>query len=262
MVSVRQQGKALAIAMVGTPIALSLGVPAGSFLGAAVGWRSSFLVMSATTIVLVAWVMWKVPDFAGQPRGERLSVGHVFRTPGIRPILAWMTAHNILYTYVAPFAARSGLADRVDLLLLAFGIAALAGIWVTGILVDRMLRALVLISLTAFGGVTLLLGVAGDIAPVAVTGIILWGLSFGGAATLLQTASADAAGDGVDIANAMITTVWNTAIAAGGIVGGILLDRWGAGAFPWTMLVLVGAALALVTVSRHHGFKPGARAVA
>jgi predicted MFS family arabinose efflux permease len=264
MVVGRLKGKALAIAMVGTPLALSLGVPAGAFLGATLGWRAAFFAMSVTTVVLICWVLWAVPDFAGQPAQRRLSIGTVFRTPGIRPILAtifaWMTAHNILYTYVAPFAVRSGLQARVDLLLLAFGVSALAGIVVTGLLIDRMLRRLVLISLITFAGVALAFGLFGTNPAVVIAGIVLWGLSFGGAATQLQTASADAAGDGVDLANAMITTVWNSAIAAGGIVGGILLDRSGASAFPWAVLVLSLFALCIAFGARRHGFSPGQRA--
>lgn len=264
MVVGRLKGKALAIAMVGTPLALSLGVPTGAFLGATLGWRAAFFAMSVTTVVLICWVLWAVPDFAGQPAQRRLSIGTVFRTPGIRPILAtifaWMTAHNILYTYVAPFAVRSGLQARVDLLLLAFGVSALAGIVVTGLLIDRMLRRLVLISLITFAGVALAFGMFGTIPAVVIAGIVLWGLSFGGAATQLQTASADAAGDGVDLANAMITTVWNSAIAAGGIVGGILLDRSGASAFPWAVLVLSLFALCIAFGARRHGFSPGQRA--
>lgn len=264
MVVGRLKGKALAIAMVGTPLALSLGVPTGAFLGATLGWRAAFFAMSVTTVVLICWVLWAVPDFAGQPAQRRLSIGTVFRTPGIRPILAtifaWMTAHNILYTYVAPFAVRSGLQARVDLLLLAFGVSALTGIVVTGLLIDRMLRRLVLISLITFAGVALAFGLFGTNPAVVIAGIVLWGLSFGGAATQLQTASADAAGDGVDLANAMITTVWNSAIAAGGIVGGILLDRSGAGAFPWAVLVLSLVALCIAFGARRHGFSPGQRA--
>ncbi|MEG3084356.1 MFS transporter [Sphingomonas sp. PB2P12] len=257
------KGKALAIAMVGTPIALSLGVPAGAFLGATVGWRAAFFAMSGTTVLLIGWVLWAVPDFAGQAAHRRVSIRAVFTTPGVRPILAtifaWMTAHNILYTYVAPFAVLSGLQSRVDLLLLTFGVAALVGIWVTGLLVDRMLRRLVLTSLIAFVAVALAFSLFGTIPAVVIGGIVVWGLSFGGAATQLQTASADAAGDGVDLANAMITTVWNSAIAAGGIVGGILLDSSGAGTFSWVVLVLSLTALCIAFSARRHGFKPGPR---
>jgi predicted MFS family arabinose efflux permease len=263
MVVGRLKGRALAIAMVGTPIALSLGVPAGALLGGTVGWRAAFLAMSATTLLLIVWVVRLVPDFAGLAAAQRLSIRHVFVTPGIRPILltifAWMTAHNILYTYIAPFSVLSGLDARVDLLLLAFGVAALIGIWFTGMLVDRMLRKLVLGSLLMFGGVALVLGMFAAVPAAVMVSVVLWGLSFGGAATQLQTASADAAGNGVDLANAMVTTVWNGAIAAGGIVGGVLLDSVGAGAFPWSVLILAAGALAIALSAHAHGFKPGPR---
>ena len=266
MVADRLKGKALAVAMVGTPVALSLGVPAGTFLGAAVGWRAAFLVLSATTVALVAWVVRSVPDFPGQAAHGRLSVGDVFRAPGVRPVLvtivAWMTAHNILYTYIAPLAARAGLATHVDILLLGFGMASLAGIAVTGVLVDKALRALVLASLAAFSVATLALGAFGNVAAVAAAAVVVWGLSFGGAATQLQTAAGDAAGDGVDLANAMITTTWNTAIAAGGVLGGALLGHWGAAALAPVALALVGVAFAVAVSDRRHAFKPGLRAAA
>lgn len=266
MVVDRLKGKALAIAMAGTPVALSLGVPASTFLGAAVGWRAAFLALSATTVALVAWVVHSVPDFPGQSARGRLSVGAVFRMPGIRPvlatILAWMTAHNVLYTYVAPLAARAGLAGRVDLLLLGFGAASLLGIAVTGLLVDRILRALVLGSLAAFVTAALALGLAGVAPLAAAAAVLVWGLSFGGAATQLQTAAGDAAGEGVDLANAMITTTWNAAIAAGGLLGGALLGHLGTASLPPAALALAGAALAVALLARRHAFKPGPRAAA
>ncbi len=263
MVAGPQQGRALAIAMVGTPLALSLGVPAGAFLGAAIGWRWAFLAMSGTTVALVAWVAVAVPDYPGQAGDRRQAVGSVFASPGVRPILAvvfaWMTAHNVLYTFVAPLAARAGLEGRVDLLLLGFGLSALAGIWLIGVLVDRILRVLVLASLALFAAATLLLGLGGT-APAALTGSVLaWGLSFGGAATLLQTAIGDAAGEGVDLANAMVTTVWNAAIAGGGVIGGLLLHVGGADFLAWAAILFIAAAFLVATAARHRGFVPGPR---
>ena len=77
MVAPHQQGKALALAMVGTPIALSLGVPLGTWLGGLVGWRTTFGLMSAVSLVLIAWVLVKVPDYAPQPAHQRLSLRKV-----------------------------------------------------------------------------------------------------------------------------------------------------------------------------------------
>ena len=264
MVVAPLRGKALAIAMVGTPLALSIGVPLGAMLGSTLGWRMAFGLMSITTLVLIGWVLWQVPDFPGQPAEERLSIARVFRTRGVRTVLvtlfAWITAHNILYTYIAPVAALSGVQGRLDLLLLGFGVAALVGIWVTGVLVDRALRPLVLVSLTVFAAVSLAFGLFAASPVVTIAATILWGLSFGGAATQLQTPLADAAGDGVDLANAMLTTTWNGAIAAGGIVGGVMLDHLGAGSLAWGVLAPTLLALWIALRAHRHAFKPGPRA--
>lgn len=263
MVPGPMQGRALALAMTGTPLALSLGVPAGALLGSTVGWRFTFMIMSLLTLGLAGWVRWGVPDFPGQASDGRPSVQAVFLTPGIRPVLfvifTWMMAHNILYTYVAPFVARAGLGHRVDLVLLVFGAFALLGIWLIGLLVDGWLRVAVLTSLVAFALVCVVLILGGRLSLVVYPATAVWGLTFGGAATLLGTASADAAGDGVDVAQAMNTTVWNMAIAGGGILGGLLLSHLGAGSFPWAMLVFLLAAWAAAWRGTTNGFPPGAR---
>lgn len=263
MVAPRQQGRALALAMVGTPIALSLGVPLGTWLGGLLGWRTTFGLMSALTLGLIVWVLVKVPDYPPQAAHQRLSVGKVLTTPGVRPVLAvvisWMLAHNILYTYIAPFVAQAGLAERVDGVLLVFGLAALAGIWLTARLVEPLLRKTVLVSLATFAGVSVVFGVVGSLPAVIYLGVAVWGLSFGGAATLLQTALADAAGDGADVALSLNVVAWNSAIAASGIVGGVLLETWGVASFPWAMLLLIALSFALAWSARSHGFKPGPR---
>lgn len=264
MVVPQLRGKALAIAMVGTPIALSIGVPLGAMLGTTLGWRAAFWLMSVTTVTLIGWVLWQVPDFPGQPAEQRLSIARVFQMPGVRTVLltlfAWITAHNLLYTYIAPVAALAGIQQRLDLLLLGFGLAALAGIWITGVLIDRALRPLVLGSLTVFAAVAVAFGVFAAVPETTIVATLLWGLSFGGAATQLQTALADAAGEGVDLANAMLTTVWNGAIAAGGIVGGVILERSGAGSLAWAVLALTLVALVLAFSADRFAFKPGPRA--
>ena len=263
MVAPQQQGRALALAMAGTPVALSLGVPLGTLIGSLTGWRMAFWIISALTVILLAWVLAKVPDYPGQSAHERMPLRKVFVTPGVRPVLAvvitWMLAHNILYTYIAPFVAPAGLAARVDLVLLVFGGAALAGIWITGKLVERHLRATVLASLAAFLLTAVMLGLASHVPAVIYLGMLVWGLSFGGAATLLQTALADTAGSGADVALSMNVVAWNGAIAAAGVAGGTLLDAWGAQAFPWAMVILLLLAMVIAWSARAHGFRPGRR---
>jgi predicted MFS family arabinose efflux permease len=257
-----QTGPAMALAMVGVPLALSLGVPTGTFLGGLVGWRGSFLILSAFGVLLIGWIVAKVPDAAGRTVDNRLSLAHVVTTPGIVSILlvilTWMTAHNILYTYIAPFAKAADV--RVDLVLLALGVSSLVGIWIVGRLVDRMLRALVLLAIGSFAAVAILLIATGGQGIAVYAGAIVWGLGFGGAGAMMQTASADAAGDGVDLAQAMVTTAWNLAIAAGGALGGALLTAGGTRLLPPVVAALALVALAIAVAGRRYAFPSGHRA--
>jgi predicted MFS family arabinose efflux permease len=124
-----------------------------------------------------------------------------------------------------------------------------------GTLIDDRLRSLVLLSLTAFILVSFALGL-GELPVSAIyIGIVLWGMSFGGAPTLLQTSLADVASDGADIAQSMLVTVFNLAFAGSGVIGGIFLETWGAGAIPWVALALLLPALLIVSIAKGHAFR-------
>jgi predicted MFS family arabinose efflux permease len=258
MVPEQIKGRAIAVAMVGTPLALSLGVPAGTFLGAAIGWRVCFGIMSALTLILIVWVLVKVPDFPGQAAGKRQRLAAAFTMPGIRPVLfvtlAFVLAHNILYTYIAPFLDQAGMSERTDLVLLVFGVTSLVGIWIVGVLIDHRLRELTLVSTFLFGLSAVAIGIWSEVPAVIYGAVGAWGLAFGGAATLFQTALAKTADDAADVAQSMLVTVWNAAIAGGGIVGGLLLESFGVRAFPLALVVLLLATLVVASASRRHGF--------
>ena len=196
MVPVPLQGRAMALAMLGQPIALSLGLPIATWLGAGLGWRATFVVVTLVASLLVVWVLRSVPDYPGQAAGKRPAAMQVLRTPGVLivllVILTWILGHNILYTYIVPLLAAAGMAADIGPVLMVFGLSALAGIGLVGLLVDRHLRKLVLLSLAGFALATLALGQASS--WLVYLSIALWGMTYGGAPTLLQTACADAAG--------------------------------------------------------------------
>ncbi|CAM3870597.1 putative sugar efflux transporter [Pseudomonas reidholzensis] len=263
MVPVARQGKAMAVAMVGAPIALSLGVPLGTWLGEWLGWRATFVLVMLASVLLAVWVLRAVPDFPGQVAGQRPGAWQVLRTPGVAVvllvILAWVLGHNILYTYIVPLLAAAGMAADTGLVLLTFGLAALAGIALVGLWVDRHLRLLVLLSLAGFAVATLVLAQDAPSSWAVHLSVALWGLTYGGAPTLLQTACADAAGEGVDVAQSMLVTVWNSAIALGGVAGGLLLTGSGVSAFGSVVLVAIALAGMLALAGRRAGFVAGGR---
>ncbi len=258
MVSVSYQGRALAIAGVGQPIALAIGVPLGAWLGTLFEWRGVFWIMSLLALFLFIWIRFSIPDFAGQSAQKRLPILKVLLMPGIRAILfvvfLWMLAHNILYTYISPFLASTGQAYKVETILFMFGISSIVGILLTGMFIDRSLRKITLISLFIFAIATVLLAVYSSSSFVVLTSVVLWGVTFGGAPTLLQTALANTAGHEADLAQSMLVTVFNLAIAFGGMVGGGLLESFGAASFPWFMLVFALIALSIVYLAHKHGF--------
>ncbi|WP_405719916.1 MFS transporter [Streptomyces sp. NBC_01537] len=258
MVAPHQYGKAVTIALAGTPVALSLGTPAGTQLAGLIGWRSTFGVMALLAVLVIVWVLTAVPDYPGQAKGERTPVLRVFAIPGVLPsvgiILFYVMAHNVLYTYIASFLAPVGLGGSVSAVLLVFGAASLASIWITGVFIDRYLRRLMISSCALFALAVLVLGLLADL-PVAVfISAALWGLAFGGAASLMQTAVSNAAGPAVDTVQSVAVTAWNMGIAGGGILGGLLLGGFGARSLAWGTLALVVAAKIITITGHRHAF--------
>ncbi|HET6710502.1 MFS transporter [Amycolatopsis sp.] len=250
-------GKAIAIVMAGIPLALALGIPAGTFLGGLLGWRSAFGVMSAIAVALLAWIAAAVPGRPGQATG-RTPVLRTLAVPGVVPVLAvtlvFVLAHTVLYTYIATFLAHAGMGDAVDVVLLVFGIASMAGIGIVGARIDRALRTLTVLSTLGVAVAATLLAVFAGSPALVYVAVALWGLGWGGVPTLLQTAAGNAGGEAADNAQAMLVTLWNAAMAAGGVAGGVLLDAAGPASFPWTLLVLLLPVLAVVLGARRHGF--------
>ncbi|GAA4532005.1 MFS transporter [Amycolatopsis samaneae] len=257
------RGKAIAVVMAGIPLALSLGVPAGTFLGGLLGWQVTFGVMSVLAVVLVGWILAAVPDHPGQARGDRAPVLRTLTVPGVAPVLfvtlTFVLAHTILYTYLATFLDRLGMGGSVDVVLLVFGVASMVSIGVVGARIDRHLRALLVAGTLLVAVAAAILAVRGGNPVLVHLAAALWGLGWGGVPTLLQTAAGNAGGEAADLAQAMLVTLWNAAMAGGGVVGGLLLDGFGPRSFPWSVLVLLVPTFAVVLAARGHGF-PGRRA--
>ncbi|WP_405640099.1 MFS transporter [Streptomyces uncialis] len=265
MAPVHLQGKAIAIAMAGIPVALSLGVPAGTFIGGSFGWRVAFLIMTGLTVVLLGWIVAVVPEYPGQRAGSRAPMLRALRVPGVAPVLfvtlVFVLAHTILYTYIATFLDRLGMEDSTDVVLLVFGGASLLSIWIVATQIHRRLRGLTVASTLLVAVAATLLALLSDSTALVYVAVTLWGLGWGGIPTLLQTAVGDAGGEQADSAQAMLVTLWNVAMAAGGVAGGVLLDRVGSESFPWSVLLLMLPVLAVVVAARVHGFpakRPGA----
>ncbi|MGV8965565.1 MAG: MFS transporter [Cellulomonas sp.] len=254
-------GRALSIASLGTPVGLAVGTPFGSWLGTTLDWRWSFGALSVLTLITLALIVALVPDAPGQRAETRMPLTRVAAIPGVAAILAvifvWMLAHNTVYTYISAYLRTAGVGLTVDVALVVFGVAALAGIGITGAVVDRALRPLVLASIALFAvaGAVFLLGHSSVIAVLSA--IALWGVAFGGAAAQVQTAIGDASGENADVANALVGVSFNLAIFTAGVVGALLISGGDGLVLPAVMIALALVALAIAAIARRSAFPAG-----
>ncbi|MEU5695003.1 MFS transporter [Actinosynnema sp. NPDC020468] len=253
-------GRALAITMAGTPIGFAVGVPAGTALGELVGWRWAFVVMGAVAVPLFAAVVAAVPPL--RPDTDRAPGGGGVRAalavPGLRRVLPvvllFSLAHNTLYTYLGPVLARVGRAALLGTTLLVFGCAAVVGILLVGVLLDRRPRLVPALCAVFAAAGMLLLGVAGGDVPTLLAAAAVWGLAFGGAPTAFQAVTALVAGPTADGAQSLTIAAWNGAVAGGAALGGVLLD-----VLPATLPWAAAAVMCLPAVLRSRDDRTPAR---
>jgi predicted MFS family arabinose efflux permease len=251
-------GLALAIVSTGAPVGFALGTPFGSWLGTTFDWRWAFIGLTAVAILAAVVIALIAPDAAGQPDRSRLPVMRVFQIPGIAVILAviltWMLAHNTIYTYISPYLRASSSSLSVDVQLFIFGISSIAGIAVTGALLDRYPRPLLHGSVILFiaAGVILLAGHNWTSAVIAAT--FLWGITFGGASAQLQAALTTTGGADSDVANSFLPVAFNIAIFIAGILGAALLTRFDGLALAVVMIAFGAIALLLTVYGRRSAF--------
>lgn len=240
-------GRAIAISAAGATLALVLGVPVGALLGRVIGWQGAFGLMTVLSVLLIVWVVARVPDFSGQKKAQRQSLARVFLKTGIRSVLwvvfTFVVAHNILYIYIEPFLYVSGLSAQVGTVLFVFGLGSIVGLWIVGATIDRRLQFLSVASILVFALASLQLGLWGSTPAMIYPSVAVWGLAVGGFATITQTALSRLADDSVDVAQSMYTTAWNTAVAGGGMAGGVLLDQAGTNSFPWVIIGILAVSL-------------------
>lgn len=250
-----QQGRAMAIANAGTPVALSIGLPLGTVLGDALGWHATFAVTAYVGIAVIIWTLLALPNLPGVVREKRVKLGTILRARGVPTVLVVMSgfflAHNILYTYVAPLAEVAGEGSRIQWLLFVFGFAAFVSIWITGMLIDRRHRLLTISGMFLVGIAALLLTLVTAHPAFLYVAALVWGLGFGGGATWFITAGFRASG-GDEIAATLVTLV-NLMIGAGGLVGGLLLGATVL-SLPWAALVIMVPTAVLVVAARRHAF--------
>lgn len=230
LVSPARLGRGMTVVNIGVSAAMIVAVPVGTYLGAALGWRTVFLLAAAASLVAFVLVVFWLRSAPASPGAGGRSLIATLRSRlvlyGLVGVAFAASGHFAAFTYIRPALERTDGVDATGLatFLIAFGVTGLVGNLLAGPIADRRLAPVVLFSpgLIAVGAIVLAAG--GQNVTTALIGVALWGLGFGALPTSVQTWVARSAPRHLDAIGGLIVTVFQLAIALGAGVGGALVD--------------------------------------
>ena len=249
-------GLAIAITSGGGSAAFVLGVPVGTALGQALGWRPTFAVLGLLVVVLMAVVVAFLPPVQ---HGVRLESGEVpqplHRDPTFSKVLALCvvivlvaTGQFTFSTNAAPWFLRVAqlTSEAVRALLFLYRSRGAVGLVLAGIAADRFPeRGFFAVLVVAMVAVVVLAAGAGSV-PLVTAAFLVWGAAFGAVPPLLQTRMMQTASYRMrDFAGAVQTTAFNAGIGGGALIGAVIVAGPGLQALPLTTVVLVALGLVL-----------------
>ncbi len=248
LVPKNKQASAVALMFAGLTLANILGVPGGTALGEAFGWRATFLAVVVLGLASVAAIAWLVPADVARPSGGGLR-GEVRVLAKLQVWLAMLISALAsaslfaLFTYIKPYLTDvSGLStEAVTWVLLLFGAGMTIGNVIGGRLADWKLMPTVIGTLVVLTMVFVALAEYGATASVAVAIVFLWGMLVFVIVPPLQIRVVETASEGPNLAATLNQGAFNMGNAAGAWIGGLAISF----GVSYANLPLVGA---LVTV--------------
>lgn len=244
-----ERARAVAMMFTGLTLANILGVPAGTALGQAFGWRFAFWALIPVGLLAALSLFRLLPvQPAPEPTRLRSEIRAVLQVP-VQIVLALSTLSSValfcVLTYIAPMLERvTHLSPHaVTPVLIVFGVGITLGNLAGGRLSDWSQLAVIA------GGPVLLIAVfvgmffALPYAPWAIGVVFLWGAIHFAAGSPLQVRIVEKA-KGANLASTLNQSAFNFGNALGASLGGLLLTR-GAG---YVSLPLASAAVGCVSL--------------
>ncbi len=246
LVAPHLKGRAVSGVMLGLSVATVVGVPASTWLGQGLGWRSAYWSVVVITVVTAVLLLRAVPPRPGNPSASIRGELSALKKPQV--LLAVATGMIgfggvfAMYSYIAPLVTEEAgvaAADR-PWFLVAFGIGSVLGTWLAGRLADWDVERSVVGGFVA-SVVVLLLVVVGAGSPAALLVLVLAVGVLGSVLAInLQLRLMHVAGEAEMLGAALNHSALNVANGLGAWLGAVVI----AGGFGYRAPSLVGAGLA------------------
>jgi len=244
-----QRAQAIALMFSGLTLANVLGVPAGTALGQAFGWRSAFWANVPIGVVAAAAVFFLVPSQAAGT-GGLLHEFRVLRKPQVLLVLAMsiLTSASLfcVFTYIAPMllAVTRVSPHAVTLTLLLFGVGITIGNLLGGTLSDWRPMAFLIGALITLIASLIALYYAEPYTIPAVIMILIWGAVQFAAGAPLQSRIVEQAAAAPNLASTLNQGAFNFGNATGASLGGMMLTA----GFTYRQLPLASIIVTLITL--------------
>ena len=255
LVAPSRRASAIAVMFTGLTVANVLGVPFGTWLGQALGWRATFWAVAGVGVIALGVIQALVPR-DGKPEDAmdwRADLRAMARPAVLLAFLTTVLGFGgvfAVFTYVAPLLTEITGFSRgaVAPILLVFGLGLVGGNLLGGKLADKRLAATLLGALLALAAVLALMGPALHSPVLAVVFVGLLGVAgFATVPPLQLWVLRKADGAGETLASSFNIAAFNLGNALGAWVGGAVIAHGpGLPAVTWVaaLLPLAGAALA------------------
>ncbi|WP_427922882.1 MFS transporter [Streptomyces sp. cg40] len=249
MVAPERKARSVSLMFLGLTVANIVGVPAATLMGQHLGWRATFLAVSAIGLAAIASLALLIPhDHAHAP-----AVGLRREMAALKSLPVWLALGTTVagfgalfsaYSYITPMLTdAAGFADgSVTLLLALFGVGATAGNLLGGRLADHSLRGTLFGGLVSLGAVLALFPLLMTTEWSAALAVVLLGVAAFVTGSPLQLMVMEKAAAGPSLASSANQAAFNLANAGGAWIGGLAL----AAGFGATSPAVAGALLAVL----------------
>jgi len=225
--------RANAVILSGVSLGTVAGVPAGALVGNLFGWRAAFEGAAGLAALAIISLFALLPSIPAEKNSGLNEVRAVLaESPariGLAASMLIFVGQFVAYTYVTPFLnQRSGIHGAgLSALLLVSGAAGFFGNLAGGAISSRDIRTSMLVMTTLLGGSVLLLDLTGQSMIAAVALVIVWGFSFGMIPIATQSWLLSVSGGRLEGMQGLFVSLTQAAIAAGALVGGVIVDHAG-----------------------------------
>lgn len=248
----KKAGQAIANIYLGISAAMLLGIPLGTLVSNALGWRGAFWLLAGLSLIMALAILAFMPAVSRTAKVDFLQQAKIFKEPyflsNVLLSIVVFSAMFTAYTYLADILERvAGVhPENIGWWLMAFGAVGLIGNWIGGKAIDKSpIKASVLFLLLLAIGMTAIVPFA-HVSLIFCAALGLWGIANTALYPVSQVRVMSSVSHSKALAGTTNVSAANAGIGIGAIVGGMTIANLGIEYLGYAAAAIAVMALMLV----------------